>query len=67
MEVEGLDFKGAPWNYWPVKPASIWNFALRRAASAAQTKNSLLQLLELSTKFYQVQFSKRQGRPQICL
>src|SRR3954466_9036614 len=59
MEVEGLDFKGAL--ELLARKAGIDIEQFRSAPrSRGPNKDRLHELLELSTKFYQVQFSKHQ-------
>jgi DNA primase len=59
MEMEGLDFKGALEHL--ARRAGVDLEQYRKQPRGGPSKERLYDLLELSTKFYQVQFSKHQG------
>ncbi|MDB5164971.1 MAG: primase, partial [Candidatus Saccharibacteria bacterium] len=58
MEVEGLDFKGALELLARKAGIDIEQYRSKSGRSGGPNKERLYELLELSTKFYQVQFSK---------
>jgi DNA primase len=58
MEVEGLDFKGALELLARKAGVDIEQFRTQNGGRRGPDKQRLHDLLELSTKFYQVQFSK---------
>ncbi|MDB5184840.1 MAG: primase [Candidatus Saccharibacteria bacterium] len=58
MEVEGLDFRGALDLLARKAGIDLEQFGSRRGGPKGPDKERLYQLLDLSTKFYQVQFSK---------
>jgi DNA primase len=60
MEVEGLDFKGALELLAPKAGVDLEKYRTGPGKRGGPDKDRLYELLELSTKFYQVQFSKHQ-------
>ncbi|HEX7633204.1 MAG TPA: DNA primase [Candidatus Saccharimonadales bacterium] len=58
MEVEGLDFKGALELLARKAGVDLEQYRSKSGRSGGPNKERLYELLELSTKFYQVQFSK---------
>lgn len=58
MEMDGLDFKGALEVLARKANIDLSEFQNSRSASLSKEKDRLYEVLELATKFYQVQFSK---------
>lgn len=58
MEMEGLDFKGALELLARQAGVDLSQYSNRADASDSQQKERLYEILELSTKFYQIHFSK---------
>jgi DNA primase len=61
MEVEGLDFKGALELLAPKAGVDLEKYRMGPGKRSGPDKERIYELLELSTKFYQVQFSKHQA------
>jgi len=60
MEMEGLDFKGALEYLARKAGIDLSQYQTTRGSETGKTKEQLYKVLELATKFYQVQFSKSQ-------
>lgn len=60
MEVEGLDFKAALEHLARKAGVDLSQYRTGLSAQTGQLKESLYHVVELATKFYQVQFSKHQ-------
>ncbi|HKR82285.1 MAG TPA: DNA primase [Candidatus Saccharimonadales bacterium] len=60
MEMEGLDFKGALELLARKAGVELEQYRSKDAASRGKEKERLYAVLDLATKFYQVQFSKNQ-------
>jgi DNA primase len=61
MEVEGLDFKGALELLARKAGVDLGQFRAQTGRNQGPNKERLYELLELATKFYQVQFSKHKA------
>ena len=67
MEMEGLDFKGALEVLARKAGIDLSEYQNSRSASLSKEKERLYEVLELATKFYQVQFTKSKSTLEYVL
>jgi DNA primase len=67
MEMEGLDFRGALELLARRAGVDLEQYSSSHSKTNAKLKERLYELLEVATRFYQVQFSKNQGALEYVL